>query len=155
MISFQTLLKSHGFYNLRYQDLLAVLRKYSNDPQEDSELFFRQMVFNAVVGNTDDHLKNFWMVFDHMQGWRLSPAFDLIPNIGRNDEHVLLFDTSAYFPGRAKLGKLGKQWGIHNSAHIVTQVFDAVACWRSLFNNAGVPVVDTSTFKEIDSNLVS
>ncbi|MDD2583015.1 MAG: type II toxin-antitoxin system HipA family toxin [Desulfuromonadaceae bacterium] len=155
MISFQTLLKAHGFYQLRYQDLLAVLRKYSNDPQEDSELFFRQMVFNAVVGNTDDHLKNFWIVFDHQQGWRLSPAFDLIPNIGRNDEHVLLFDTSAYFPGRVKLEKLGKQWGIHNSANIVAQVFDAVACWRTRFNNAGVPDVDTCKFKEIDSNLVS
>ena len=155
MISFQTLLKAHGYYLHRYQDLLAVLRKYSTAPKEDSELFFRQMVFNAVVGNTDDHLKNFWMVFDYLQGWRLSPSFDLIPNVGRNDEPVLLFDQSAYFPGRSKLEKLGQQWGIHNAGSIVSQVFDTVAGWKDIFASTGVPEIDINKFKEIDSNVQS
>jgi len=155
MISFQTLLKAQGYYQHRYQDLLAVLRKYSNDPQEDSERFFRQMVFNAVVGNTDDHLKNFWMIYSHLQGWRLSPAFDLIPNVGRNDEHVLFFDTGAYFPGRKRLEKLGRQWGIHNADLVVAQVFEAVAAWREIFAIGGVSAVDIDKFKEIDANLLS
>lgn len=153
MISFQTLLKAHGFYQLRYQDLLAVLRKYSSAPKEDSEMFFRQMVFNGVMGNTDDHLKNFWMLFDHQQGWRLSPAFDLIPNIGRNDEHVLRFDVSAYFPGRVKLEKIGAEWGIHNAKQIVAQVFDAASVWKDVFAGAGVPQEDIGKFKAIDANL--
>jgi serine/threonine-protein kinase HipA len=67
MISFQTLLQAQGYYQLRYQDLLGIIRKYSNDPAVDSERLYRQMVFNAVVGNTDDHLKNFWMTHDHKQ----------------------------------------------------------------------------------------
>jgi serine/threonine-protein kinase HipA len=153
MISFQTLLKAHGFYQLRYQDLLAVLRKYSSAPKEDSELFFRQMVFNGVVGNTDDHLKNFWMVFDHRQGWRLSQAFDLIPNIGRNDEHVLRFDVSAYFPGRVKLEKIGADWGIHNAKGIVAEVLDAASAWKDVFTSAGVTPEDIDKFKIIDTNI--
>ena len=93
MISLQTLLKAEGYHTCRYKDILDVVRKFSAEPAIDSERLFRQMVFNAVIGNTDDHLKNFWMIYGAGEGWRLSPAFDLVPDIGRRDEHVILFDT--------------------------------------------------------------
>jgi serine/threonine-protein kinase HipA len=89
MISFQTLLKATGVYVNRYSDLLGVIRKISADPETDSAKFFRQACFNSAVDNTDDHLKNFWMLHDHQNGWRLSPAFDLNPDIGQNGgQHV-------------------------------------------------------------------
>lgn len=153
MISFQTLLKAEGYYQLRYQDLLAVVRKYSNDPLEDSVRLYRQMVFNAVTGNTDDHLKNFWMVNDREHGWRLSPAFDLIPDVGQRGEHVLFFDLGAYYPGRQNLENLGRRWGIRNADIVVSQVFDAVAGWKEEFTSTGVPEKDIIRFKEIDSFL--
>jgi serine/threonine-protein kinase HipA len=153
MISFQTLLKAEGYYQLRYQDLLAIIRKYSNNPLEDSERFYRQMVFNAVIGNTDDHLKNFWMIHDREQGWRLSPAFDLIPDVGQRGEHVLFFDLGAYYPGRNNLENLGHRWGIRNADKVVSQVFDAVHDWKEEFASARVPEEDIIRFKEIDSHL--
>ena len=155
MISLQTLLKAHGYYQCRYIELLNVVRKYSSDPQSDSELLYRQMVFNAVVGNTDDHLKNFWMVFSHDEGWRLSPAIDLVPDVGRRNEHVLFFDLGGYYPGRHSLEKLGRTWGISNSQTIVEQVFDAVSCWRTVYSETGVNEVDIKQFKEIDIHLSS
>lgn len=155
MISFQTLLKASGFYQLRYQDLLSVLRKQSNAPKEDSEHFFRQMVFNGVIGNTDDHLKNFWMLFDHQQGWRLSPAFDLLPDVGKNYEHILRFNSSTYFPGRKKIEKIGVEWGIRNSENIVEEVFDAISQWKEVFAITGVSAQDIATFKSIDTNLAN
>jgi serine/threonine-protein kinase HipA len=139
MLSFQTLLKAEGFYQLRYEDLLGIVRKYSDDPQDDSVRLYRQMVFNAVVGNTDDHLKNFWMIYERGHGWRLSPAFDLIPDVGRRGEHVLFFDLGAYFPGRRKLEQLGRKWGIHKPEEVVAQVFDAMARWKEVFAGTGVP----------------
>lgn len=153
MISFQTLLKAQGYYQHRYQDLLAVLRKYSSNPLKDSEQLFRQMVFNAVIGNTDDHLKNFWMVYDREQKWRLSPAFDLIPDVGRRGEHVLFFDLGANCPSRNNLEKLGRQWGIHNADVIVENVFEAVTGWKEEFVSFGVVEQDIVRFKEIDLNL--
>ena len=153
MISFQTLLKAQGYYQLRYQDLLGIVRKYSNDPQEDSERLYRQMVFNALIGNTDDHLKNFWMVHDREQGWRLSPAFDLIPDVGQRGEHVLFFDLGAYYPGRQAIESLGRKWGIRNAEIVSAQVFEAVAVWKEEFNGAGVPESEIIRFKEIDSRL--
>ncbi len=154
MISFQTLLKAQGYYQLRYQDLLGIIRKYSNDPQEDSEKLFRQMVFNGLIGNTDDHLKNFWMVHDRERRWRLSPAFDLIPDVGQRGEHVLFFDLGAYFPGRQTIESLGRKWGVRNAEMVSAQVFDAVTGWKEEFISAGVPESEMIRFKEIDSRLL-
>jgi serine/threonine-protein kinase HipA len=153
MISFQTLLKAEGYYQLRYQELLAIVRKWSGDPLDDSQRFYRQMVFNAVVGNTDDHLKNFLMIHDSKQGWRLSPAFDLVPDVEQRGEHILFFDLGAYYPGRRQLENLGRQWGIGSAEVLVAQVCDAVAGWKEEFANRGVPEKDINRFKEIDVRL--
>ena len=153
MISFQTLLKAHGYYQSRYQELLGMVRKYSHDPQADSVRLYRQMVFNAVVGNTDDHLKNFWMIHDQGGGWRLSPAFDLIPDVGRRGEHVLFFDLGANYPGRKTLEQLGAGWGIRTAERVVAQVFDALAGWKEEFASSGVQEKEVIRFKEIDAHL--
>lgn len=151
MISFQTLLQAEGVYQMRYPDLLGIVRKYSSAPQADAESIYRQMVFNGVIGNTDDHLKNFWMLYEHGVGWRLSPAFDLIPDVGRRVEHVLFFDLGAYYPGRKKIEILGKNWGIRGAEEIVAQVIDAVSGWRAEFAAVGVPEQDIRRFTDIDS----
>ncbi|MEI6206832.1 MAG: type II toxin-antitoxin system HipA family toxin [Desulfuromonadales bacterium] len=153
MISLQTLLKAQGYYQLRYQDLLETVRKYSNDPQGDSERLYRQMVFNALVGNTDDHLKNFWMIYDNSRKWRLSPSFDLIPDIGNRGEHVLFLDSGPYYSGRKSIEKLGRRWGIPNVESVVTQVREAVSGWKEEFALVGISDTDISQFSEIDSNL--
>ena len=84
------------------------MRKVSAVPSEDSQKLFRQMGFNAAINNTDDHLKNFWMLCGGALGWRLSPAFDLVPSIGENSEHAQFFYGDPLFPGRKNLEKLGK-----------------------------------------------
>lgn len=153
MVSLQTLLKVSGYYLARYSDILNVVRKISADPQIDSERLFRQMVFNAVIHNTDDHLKNFWMTYANGEGWRLSPSFDLIPDIGQRGEHILFFDLDPIYPGRAKLEGLGRSWGISGATGVVEQVFEAVAEWREEFLKCGVAKRDVDRFVEIDDYL--
>ena len=154
MISMQTLLKAQGYYQLRYQDVLEIVRKYSSNPREDSERLYRQMVFNAIIGNTDDHLKNFWMVYDHQEKWRLSPAFDLVPDIGNRGEHVLFFDIDPFYRGRKSLDIIGRRWGIANSETVVEQVFETVAGWKEEFSRRGVPEADIFRFRESEGNLL-
>lgn len=153
MISFQTMLKAYDYYQLRYQDLLGIVRKYSADPKVDSARLFRQMVFNGLVGNTDDHLKNFWMLHDQEKGWRLSPAFDLVPDLNQREEHVLFFDISGYYPGRQMIVALGRRWGISNVDTIVDQIVEAVRVWKEEFANAGVLETDIRRFRAIDTRL--
>lgn len=50
-------------------------------PVEDRRELFGRMVFNAVCGNDDDHVRNHAVVYKHEQRrWRLAPAFDVVPN---------------------------------------------------------------------------
>lgn len=39
----------------------------------------RRMVFNILISNTDDHLRNHGFRYHGSDGWRLSPAYDLNP----------------------------------------------------------------------------
>jgi serine/threonine-protein kinase HipA len=43
------------------------------------EALWRRMVFNILISNTDDHLRNHGFLYAGREGWRLSPAYDLNP----------------------------------------------------------------------------
>lgn len=59
-----------------YADLAARAREVGVRPCEAE--VYRRLLFNAFINNTDDHLRNHAFVRD-ADGWRLSPAFDLVP----------------------------------------------------------------------------
>ncbi|MEW5965680.1 MAG: type II toxin-antitoxin system HipA family toxin [Pseudomonadota bacterium] len=145
MLSFRALLQASGYYVLGYADLLAAVRRYGAVPEVDVPLLFRQMAFNALLGNTDDHLKNFWMLRG-AQGWRLSPAFDLLPDVAGLREHVLRFDLTPDAPGPDGLTALGRKWGVSGAAAIVDAVKTAVAQFAVVAAETGVPHTDIERF---------
>jgi len=61
-----------------YLLLAQELRRRSVRPTEDCLELFRRMVFNAMVTNNDDHPRNHAMLHTS-SGWRLSPAYDIVP----------------------------------------------------------------------------
>ena len=63
-----------------YPRLAQELRLIGASVDDRRELFGR-MVFNAVCGNDDDHVRNHAVLYVHEQRrWRLAPAFDVVPN---------------------------------------------------------------------------
>lgn len=63
-----------------YPRLAEELRRIGAPIEDRNELFGR-MVFNAICGNDDDHIRNHAVVYSGSEGrWRLSPAFDVVPN---------------------------------------------------------------------------
>ena len=52
---------------------------HSSAPTEDLNELWRRIVFNVMVGNLDDNLRNQGILYDHDNEWRLSPAYDLNP----------------------------------------------------------------------------
>lgn len=61
-----------------YGDLADGLRRLGSDPRTDLLELFRRMLFNILVSNDDDHLRNHGFLFD-ARGWRLSPLYDVVP----------------------------------------------------------------------------
>lgn len=73
-----------------YPNLAGQLRLIGAPIQDQIELFER-MVFNALCGNDDDHLRNHAAYYEHEEGtWRLSPAFDVVPNPDATPTHLAL-----------------------------------------------------------------
>lgn len=56
------------------------------------------MVFNAIVGNDDDHPRNHAAIYSWEQKrWRLSPAFDVVPNPIEKPTHLALQLSKGHF----------------------------------------------------------
>lgn len=65
-------------YKAAYEEIAGGIKTYSSRPMIDLNYFFRLIVFNCLVGNTDAHLKNFSLLEQEDQTLRLSPAYDLL-----------------------------------------------------------------------------
>ncbi len=64
-----------------YPDLAHTLIQVGAHHEDAIELFDR-MIFNALIGNDEDHPRNHAVVFDPAgQQWRLAPAYDVVPNV--------------------------------------------------------------------------
>ena len=139
MLSMQTLLGADDWYHLGYTDLADLVRRLSDRPEVDLPALYRQMVFIAFIGNTDDHLKNFCLLH-RGDAWRLSPAYDLTPDEPQRGEHVLHFRPAGYEPNATALAGLAGAFGIspRKARLIRDQVTTAMAGWRKTFLNCGV-----------------
>ena len=70
-----------------YKVLLALTGFITQSPSEVEQMF-RRMVFNVLIGNKDDHAKNFSFIHTD-DGWHLAPAYDLTRCVqGYNGEHA-------------------------------------------------------------------
>lgn len=144
LISMQTLLKADDWYHAGYRDLAEVIKHVSARPGPDLQRLYRQLLFNVMIGNTDDHLKNFLMLHDD-EGWRLSPAFDLVPNIGFNQEHVLRIGLDNRPAGLKTLLAEAKHFGIkrrQQALDIIKEVHEIVTAWPDVFSMYNVPGKD-------------
>jgi serine/threonine-protein kinase HipA len=61
-----------------YLEFAQILRRISKNPTHDLEQLFRRMVFNLIIDNTDDHVKNHGVLYLDSGQYRLSPAFDVV-----------------------------------------------------------------------------
>lgn len=77
-----------------------------------SELWrmYRLMCFNVLIGNKDDHAKNFAFIYDN--GWRLSPAFDLLPSDGSFGSHTTSVNDSIK-PDKSDLLKVATEYSLN------------------------------------------
>jgi serine/threonine-protein kinase HipA len=62
-----------------YLEIVDALRQHGAAAKEDIQGLWRRMVFNILISNTDDHLRNHGFLYAGAGGWRLSPAYDLNP----------------------------------------------------------------------------
>ncbi len=63
---------------ISYLDIAAFIRSNGAKPKSDLIELWKRIVFNMMVSNTDDHLRNHGFLLKE-KGWALSPLFDVNP----------------------------------------------------------------------------
>lgn len=103
-ISAATLLGTDKIEKGTYQDIAVQMRKYcaSSYVHEDLKELYRRMVFNVLCNNTDDHLRNHGFIYFSGAGWRLSPAYDIVPQPDMGDEDTRLLTLGVGIDGSRK-----------------------------------------------------
>jgi serine/threonine-protein kinase HipA len=62
-----------------YPEMVDALTRHGAQADLDARALYRRMVFNILVSNLDDHLRNHGFVWKGHAGWALSPVYDLNP----------------------------------------------------------------------------
>lgn len=129
-----------------YPLLADALRRWVERPEADSAELFRRMAFNAAVTNDDDHPRNHALIRTP-RGWRLSPAYDLVPSpkvsIERRD---LALSVGRY--GRAasiyNLVSHSNRFGLDEGEArlVIEEVIASVRHWREVYASCGVSPAD-------------
>lgn len=70
-----------------YLDLVEFLEEEGAAPDDDIPELWKRALFTCAIGNTDNHMRNQGLLRD-VNGWRLSPAFDVNPSKGDQSKYL-------------------------------------------------------------------
>lgn len=114
----------------------------------DKTELFKRMVFNILVSNDDDHLRNHAFVWEgENRGWRLSDLYDVVPKPQVGTERFLVLGVG---PASGRLATLDNamsssgRFGLHKpqALDIIEQLAAVVREWRVYFEAFGVPATE-------------
>ncbi len=143
-----------------YLEIVDAIRLYGNRPEHDLQQLWRRIVFNILISNTDDHLRNHGFLYEDM-GWVLSPAYDMNPTPVDIKRRMLSLaidkeDATASLP---LAFEVAAQFGLktEEAKHIAGEVGQAVKLWRDAATARGISNKEItrmeSAFEHEDLNL--
>src|ERR1700733_1290058 len=130
-----------------YLEIADAIRRYGAHAEEDCAQLWRRIVFNILISNVDDHLRNHAFLYGP-GGWRLTPAYDLNPvpvNIKARVLTLAINETDSTASLDLALS-VATHFGLKSEAPrlIAAEVGAAVVSWRKEAKKLGL------TGKEID-----
>ncbi len=120
--------------------------------KSDSAELFGRMVFNILVSNDDDHLRNHAFLHSlgkeskdgefREQGWQLSPLYDVMPRPSIGTDRYLHLGVGM----QGRLATIGNAMSMHgrfgltkvSSTAIIDRIWTVVREWKTYFESYGV-----------------
>ena len=130
-----------------HTEIAHILVQHGAQPNKDLEELWRRMVFEIMISNKDNHLRNHAFLYTGA-GWVLSPAYDLNPSIEKSNFAVAIDDTGAHntIPLAVKAAKHCRLSG-QREKEILEEVTSAVANWRKVAKSFGISESHTEQMK--------
>lgn len=124
-----------------YPEMVDVLTQYGASATNDAHELYRRMVFNILISNVDDHLRNHGFLWTGRGGWTLSPAYDLNPTPTDLRQRILTTNitmdegTCDLDLALSVTGYFGL--GMATAKTIIKDVAASTATWREVASAAG------------------
>lgn len=140
-LSAMSMLQTQDGERASYPEIVDELSRHGANARTDAAELFRRMVFNILISNVDDHLRNHGFLWVGKAGWTLSPAYDLNPTPTDLKARILTTNISLdegtcsieLALSQAELFGLS----LADAEAIVGEVGGAVAAWRGIARQAG------------------
>ncbi len=143
--------RQDGEAGASYLDLAEFISDHGAKGHIDEDLaqLFRRVLFNILVGNRDDHLRNHGFIREP-SGWRLSPAFDINPNTAKQT-HALAIDSKNTEPDiRVAMDQAGLYRLDQKAAQsMLNEVRNAIADWRTEARKLQLPAVEVQRMESV------
>ena len=142
-----------------YLEIAEFLRREGSKVNADLRQLWRRIVFNMLVSNTDDHLRNHGFLREP-NGWRLAPAYDLnpVPADVKPRIHALAIDESDGTASLETAFRIVPMFGMteEDARAIAAEAAAAVGRWRSAAARHGLTLDEaermSSAFEHEDLN---
>lgn len=132
-----------------YTDLAHAVREHCHTSviRADNAELFQRMVYNVLVSNDDDHLRNHGFVWEpRLAGWRLSPLYDVLPRASHATERFLHLGIGP----QGRLATLDNALAAHEmftlsratASEMIARIWQVVREWRVFFEKFDVPAVE-------------
>ena len=122
-----------------YLDIVEFIQFSGIQIEEDLHQLWRRIVFNILIFNTDDHLRNHGFILTN-KGWRLSPAFDINPSIDKAGLALNIdMDNNSPDIDLAKSVGVYFRLGKKEMDNILDEVQSAVLGWQKVATEIGIP----------------
>ncbi len=130
-----TLLQSGRNEEHAYSEVVDAMRSNCIDFSASAQQLWRRLVFNFLITNVDDHLRNIGFLYLEKNQWHLSPSFDLnpFPDKDRESKTWLSEDTGPITSVAQMLGQAARfQLNPHEASSVLAEVVDAAKQWRDV-----------------------
>ncbi len=130
--------RTDGEAGASYLELIDLLQSRGANTQADCEQLFRRVLFNILIHNTDDHLRNHGFFIDE-NGLRLSPAYDMNPSIDRQELTLAINEVETACDVSIAMDAC-KDYGLmpQTAGKVLKQVQAAVVGWRDEAAHVGI-----------------
>ncbi len=124
-----------------YPEIVDALTRHGAQARTDAHALYRRVVFNVLVSNVDDHLRNHGFLWLGKTGWSLSPAYDLNPMPADIKARVLTTNINLE-EGTCSLELLEEAAGffalsLSQARTIIKEIATVTATWRDTAKEVG------------------
>ena len=123
-----------------YLEIAEVLIAQGADTNADLIQLWTRIVFNMLVSNTDDHLRNHGFLLVPGRGWKLSPAYDMNPvaNATGLTLNVSTHDNAKDISLALSIAPLFRIRSDH-AQDIVVRLKKITSQWRKIADGVAIP----------------